>query len=568
MILYLQNRYYNFLNFNNCLYNFNNFLNFNNCLHNYLCNFNNIITKNIIVVNLLLIINNIVCLLFLLFNYIYYKYTNKISYSLIKIFKYFSINCGVIYIKIIQWILTKEDILNIESNNIKIIKDVFKEVFDDCYYHDYNYSYNIIKNEFFYNLKNTYIQKNLIKNLNIKNSNSFDLEKLFINVNSVSSGSIAQIYEASYYDISNDNISDDDILNDNIKNLCIKIIHPNIYLQCFWSNFFLNIIFYISYLFNKNQYLFNIPFDYKKLYNTFLNQCNMINEYENIIKFYYNYFYNKYIIIPKPLYANKNILIMEYEYGEKIDNINNSQYVKNKIMMLLNLFNNNCILHQNIFHCDLHEGNWKIQKFNKFFKIVIYDFGYCQNFTNNNNFKEFMYSWMNEDIDKIVLYSSKIFIKINESDREKIFEYSQKYLKNLVGRSINFLDIAKLIIKISKKYNSKINNEPFNIILSYMLIEKNLKKYYIIKDEKSLNNIVTKQEKYNNIKQNCYNNIAFCNEYNIFNKMLEFYQEFIKNNDDKFENNFSNIKKSNINKNNIEKNKSKLTYNENYILDI
>jgi predicted unusual protein kinase regulating ubiquinone biosynthesis (AarF/ABC1/UbiB family) len=560
MILYLQNRYNNFLNLNNCLYNFN-----------------NIITKNIIIVNLLLIINNIFCILFLLINYVYYKCTHKISYKLIILFRYFSINCGVIYIKIIQWVLTKEDILNIEYNNLEILKNVFTDVFDNCYYHHYNYSYNILKNEFFSVLDNNYIEKNLIKNLNIKNSNSFDLEKLFINVNSISSGSIAQIYEAYYYDISNNyNAFDDDIsngdisknLNNNIKKICIKIVHPNIYLQCFWTNLFLNILYYISYLFTKNQYLFNIPFDYKNLYNSFLNQCNMINEYENIIKFYYNYFDNEYIIIPKPLYANKNILIMEYQDGEKIDNINNSQYVKNKIMLLLNLFNNNCILNQNIFHCDLHEGNWKIQKYNNFYKLVVYDFGYCQNFTNNNNLKQFMYSWMTEDIDNIISYSSKIFIKINIYEREKIFQYARTYLKNLVGRSINFLHIAKLIIKISKKYNCKINNEPFNIILSFMLIEKNLKKFYIIKDEKSLNNIVTREEKYNNIKQNCYSNIAFCNEYHIFYKMMNFYQEFIYINDDKFENNFSIRKKNNIKKNNTKKYESKILHNQNNILEI
>ena len=49
--------------------------------------------------------------------------------------------------------------------------------------------------------------------------------------------------------------------------------------------------------------------------------------------------------------------------------------------------------------------------------------------------------------------------------------------------------------------------------------------------------------------------------------MMSFYQEFIYINDDKFENNFSIRKKDNIKKNN-NINKSKLTYNENYVLEI
>ena len=94
-----------------------------------------------------------------------------------------------------------------------------------------------------------------------------------------------------------------------------------------------------------------------------------------------------------------------------------------------------------------------------------------------------------------------------------------------------------------------------------MLIEKNLKKYFIIKNEKSLSNYVSKSDKYNNIKQNCFNNIIFCKELNIFNKMVEFYQEFININDDKFENKFKN-------KNLIKIRKSKKKERKDNILDI
>ena len=155
---------------------------------------------------------------------------------------------------------------------------------------------------------------------------------------------------------------------------------------------------------------------------------------------------------------------MEYEDGEKIDDLINSEYTKNKIMMLLNIFNYDCMLNKAIFHCDLHQGNWKLQKFNKFYKLVIYDFGYCQQFTNNIIFKYFIHSWMSNDINKIINYSFKIFIKINDSEREKIYNYSHEYLKNIVNRSIDIFSIIKMLINISNKYKCKLNNQPFNII--------------------------------------------------------------------------------------------------------
>ena len=503
------------------------------------------IENNFIIVNFTLFFSNIFCIFVLILNCIYYKCTNNLSVKLIKLLKYFINNCGVIYIKTIQWILSKDDIINIDNISINILKNNFSDVFDNNYYHNYKYTKNILDLEFYNKLDNSYFQKNFIKNLNIKNNKKFDVENLFINVKSISSGSIAQIYEAHYYDVSylnNYYVNSD---SKNIKRLCIKIVHPYIYLQCFWSNLFLKILFYSIYFFKKDFNLFNIPFDYNILYKQFLDQCNMKNEYENLLKFYNNYYDNKYIIIPKPLYANNNILIMKYEEGEKIDNLNESQYTKNKIMMLLNIFNYDCLLHKSIFHCDLHEGNWKLQKFNNFYKLVLYDFGYCQIFNNNDNFKYFLHSWMCNDISKIINYSFELFIKINEYEREKIFNESSEYLQNILGKSIDFLTLIKMLIFISNKYGSKLNNEPFNIILSFILIEKNLKKFFIIKDEKSLINYVSKSDKYNNIKQNCFNNISFCKEYKIFNKMIEFYEEFITINDNKFENNFQN---KNLNK--------------------
>ena len=513
MILNSFNKYYN-LDLSNKHY-----------FKKYLYSIYILIINNYIIINILLLITNILTLFFLLLNYLYYKFANTLSNKLLIILKYFIINSGVIYIKLFQWILSKEDLLNINTKNIKKLKYIFSDIFENCYYHHSSYTNYIINNEFYNYLNNPYIVKNLVKNLNTKNI--FSINNLHINYNPISSGSIAQIYEASYYDLDNS--------NNNIIKLCFKIVHPHIYLQCFWTNFFLSLIFKILRFFKSdNINIFDLPFDYNSLYNNFLNQCNMKNEYENILKFYYTFDDNNFIIIPKPLYANNSILLMEYVKGERLNDMDESIYIKNKIITLLQMFNNDCILFKNIIHCDLHESNWKLQKYNNFYKIIIYDFGYCQQLYKNLLLKNFMEAWMIEDIDNIVQLSFKIFVNINNNDINYIKSECIQYLTNIVGYSINILDIIKMIIKFSNKFNCDINNESLNIIISYMLLENNLKKYGVIK----CYNIDNMDDKYYNIKEYSFNNIALCIEYNIFPDIKNFYNNFINKNDNKFKNKF------------------------------
>ena len=379
--------------------------------------------------------------------------------------------------------------------------------------------------------KEFYSNKNLNKYFNI---DSFDINKLFINIEAVSSGSIAQIYEATY----------------NNKKFCIKIVHPNIYLQCFYSKIFINFIVSILKLINYNVNIINIPVNFNEIYNNFIDQCNMINEYNNLSNFYNNYNTNEYIIIPEPIFANKNILIMSYEEGETIENINKSEYIKYKIILLLNLFIYDNILYKNIFHCDLHEGNWKIRKYNNFFKLIIYDFGYCQTFNYNKYLKEFLYSWMIKDIDNVIHLTFNNFIILNDyNDINKLIKISRTYFNKIIGSSINFINFFNIIITITNKFNCKIKNEPFNIFLSFMLIEKNLKKYEIIKNQSNVN-FSDKHHEFNSIKESCFNIISFCNEYKIFKDMSNFHKNFIEKYSKKFNNTFA-INNNNNNNNNI-----------------
>ena len=499
-----------------------------------------------IFINLYYIINNYICILLLISNYLYYIKNNKFSKSLLKYLYLYINNCGVIYIKLFQWIITKEDILNIGEDNLNLLKNIFQDIFENCKTHNYNYTKNILQKEFYHCLKNKNIKRNLKKTLSL--DNEFLQERFIININPTSCGSIAQTYTGYYYNQDNSNIK-----------LCIKIVHPYIKLQTFWSNLFIRFILkiYVFYYRKKQINFFSLPIDYNKLYLNFVNQCNMKNEYENILKFYYNFIDNEYVVIPKPIYSNDNILIMEYEEGEKLEKIKESEYTKNKILFLLILFNYESILFKNIFHCDLHQGNWKVRKYNNFFKLIIYDFGFCQSYDdcqNNDYIKKFLYLWLIKDYINIIESSINIFLivdnnKKNTDKREIIFNYAKKNYIPFINSSINLSNLIFFLIKVSKKFNCKINYVPFNIFISFMLIENYLNKYGILDNQEKIHKLTDKNQYFNNIKSNIINAINICNEYDIFKEMNKFYQEFLNKYDSQFINNFKKMERKKILKN-------------------
>ena len=509
-------------------------------LYSILSKIYDIFAKNIVSIHIYYVIFNLLTINCFIINYFYYLCNKKLSINLLKLLNYLSCNSSFIYIKLIQWFISKEDILNISKDNIKSIKYVFKNVFENCNCHDYKYTKEILQSELYNILDNTYINRQISKLLNV---NKFDSKELFINIQPFSSGSIAQTYEAYYY-YNIENIADYDIYNnipikDN-KKLCIKIVHPYLYIQAWWSNLFIKTFLFILSIFGINKFIYDLPFDYYNIYKNFMKQCNMKNEYTNILEFYYKYSDNDYIVIPQPIYANKNILIMTYEEGRSIEYIQDSEYIKSKIVGILNLFSLNNICYNKILHCDLHEGNWKIQKYKNFYKLIIYDFGFCSNFNKNDLLIQFFYSWMIKDIDNIInlLFNGIVDVDLlNNKNTIKLY-LKNNIIYNNVGKELNFIILFKSIIKTSKNFNFKVDNDVINIFFSIMLIEKYIKKYSILKDKEFIANLKNENEHFANIKNHCFNSISLCREYNIFDNMIVFYNNFLNLHDNKFKNIF------------------------------
>ena len=175
-----------------------------------------------------------------------------------------------------------------------------------------------------------------------------NIEDKYIILDCVSSGSIGQVYKIK------------DKLTDKIY--ALKVKHPNI-------NYQLNIIKNFILLFNIHK---QTIFDILGFIRNFELETDFNNEAKNM-KLFYNYYIDvDNFIIPEIYEYTKNIILMEFIDGIRIDELNT--YSRNKYISLFVLFSNNNKLILNFNHGDCHIGNFKKHSEDK---IVIYDYGFC-----------------------------------------------------------------------------------------------------------------------------------------------------------------------------------------------
>jgi predicted unusual protein kinase regulating ubiquinone biosynthesis (AarF/ABC1/UbiB family) len=205
---------------------------------------------------------------------------------------------------------------------------------------------------------------------------------------------------------------------------------------------------------------------------------------------------------------------MEYISGYSLDELNISDFEKQQIVILINLFCKNNYLFLNYFHPDLHDSNWKVRKYNDFFQIIIYDFGYII-FNNNQKFyKDLIYYSDINNMNKIgeVLYNSISNNKISECDF--ISDFVNFMNKNNAYQSIIFN--IKNLYKYCYYNNYILNPNILEIFISLLLVKKYMDKYiFISKSSFSVNHIVKMNIYYLNI----------CKKYNIFHDLQNFINE-------------------------------------------
>lgn len=359
----------------------------------------------------------------------------KLTYNLCKIFinyiiidknneydceKFYNnfLKLGTIPVKLCQWIVNYSYHL---SNNKKslLFTTFYKKIMNNCQYHDINYTHDIFKK---YNIQVT------------------DLKV-------INSGSVGQIYKGLWND----------------KIVAIKVLHPEInYTTDYWI-FVLRIIFFILKITNILKKL-NLEWQSIKTY--FTSQFDFRMEGKNLEIFYDYYFNNNYIIIPKPYFYEKDLLIMDYIESYNLDKIEESysNYTLYKIYNFMSIILDDMFDNSSYLHGDFHNGNYGIIIDNNSFKVVLYDFGLI----------------VPNSVDISLLFCTPMF---KESDIctesfMNVFRIDKKFyliIKDLINKdseqgNIDFNEIIKIVIE--NDGDIQISLETIFLISTFLNIKK------------------------------------------------------------------------------------------------
>ena len=445
---------------------------------------------------------------------LYIKIFNKSSPILNKIVYQDIQNNGCLIIKLFQWLHSRYTTFyipnNTNNNSVKNLDSIFDNIFNDiyekCKIHNLEYSKQLFKQEFSYNFDDI-----------------IELDTEY----KIKSGSIAQVYKGR--------------LKNTGQKVAIKITHPELYEQTFLPC----IYFKIYNILTRNiPYLrkYKIVFELSDFFNSFFKQMNMYNEAKNLKYFYKEYKTNPYILIPKPIIWSSNILIMEYIEAIEFSELENkiSDYIKYKIIMLLNLFIKDTMCLQKYYHADLHNGNWKVVDITNSItpSIVIYDFGFCieksntdkiliqnlQKSIETNNILKFAINLYNYiDYNPKSISQDEFIDIILDITKTKILSNNTLYSNEFLLYTINYF------IKNNYIFKSKL----LDMIIALLLVNNNFKKYlYAHNFDKS--NIQNNHfiNGYNNtllinLKSQIMNYINFCKTNKCFYKLQHYLNTYI-----------------------------------------
>jgi len=293
-----------------------------------------------------------------LYNYVLLaKQLNKIknSYPTIQIndidVLFTKINqCGAVCIKFSQWILPIIENYYLVDDKKPEWFNHLEKIYDKCLTHSDEYTKKIYNSDY-------------------QEYDGIEFDEKYEIVEIIASGSIGQVYKIR------------DLVTKEIY--AMKVVHPEVRTQI---NHFKTILKLISFLPCYKRLLRKyLPIDLTGFIDEFHIQTNMIQEANNMQRFYYYYKDCKKFIIPLAISFTRNILIMEYNEGITLDDLDVTDFTKRKIVsyFLLHGRNNERI---NLVHGDIHKGNWCVKEIDGEYSIIIYDFGITFNFNYSDMF--------------------------------------------------------------------------------------------------------------------------------------------------------------------------------------
>ena len=420
--------------------------------------------------------------------YLYYYFTNNISYYLFDHI-YFTINQnGCLVIKLTQWITTR---LNVQYENEKPLwLEKLNLFFEQCPIHDLSYSNSVYKN--------------------LTGNNLWDDYQL--NDDIISSGSIGQVYK--YWHKGSKQYQALKIRHPNIRK---EILIPKTFIVCL-----IKILKNIKYL-NK----FIVPIDLEGFFLNLDLQLDFSIEAKNMLRMTEIFKDENFIIIPELYNYNSNILIMSYEDGTYFENINEiSDFQKFKITMVYMFFYHQCAILENFNHGDLHQGNWKLRLSNngKDYQLIIYDFGICYSQNHPDLFELFIHAWEKYDVEKICDMLYLAYYEYDKSFIEKVRSQLYDEIFRMTLKPFSMKKYLSIIYNVTTKNNLVIPFAIFNLLISLTLCEDMLKKNGLmnvgihLKDDSGVTTYQGVYQEY----------INFCETKNCFTKLKEHYLQVVE----------------------------------------
>ena len=268
-------------------------------------------------------------------------------------------------------------------------------------------------------------------------------------------------------------------------------------------------------------------------FENFYKQIDMNNEAKNLKYFYKQNKSNKLIVIPKPIIWSKNILIMKYIDGEDFLNIQVSDYIKHKIILILNLFIKNSLTLSKYYHADLHNSNWKVILDNKDPKIVIYDFGFCIETTSHDRkLQQYMHKALELNDHELMAKCVYNYLSNNPKniDEQTFINFTINFMKDNKYNLYNNQTL-KYVLGHYIKNNFILKSELLDMVITLLLIDNHLKKYLYLSDVNI--EIVELDENYKNNKikilyEQINNYLLFCKTNNCFYLLQKYLSNYIE----------------------------------------
>jgi len=408
-------------------------------------------------------------------------------------------NNGFFAIKFIQWILTRSKLLY-DNNDLPDWIYLFNNFYENCDIHSFHYTKNIIE---------TTMDKNI--------NEIFE----YIDHKPIASGSIAQVYKCKY--------------KNNNKECVLKIKHPNLYKKSF---FIIKFCKFIEFLLKSNiGFIFNglfPPLDLELFFQSLRDQTNLNIEANNMKKMKSQYKNDQsLIIIPECYYHNEHFIIMSFEDGIAFHSINESDYVKYKIILILSLFMRSMTLIYGTVHCDLHCANWKVRKIGpQDYQLVIYDYGIIIH-PPLDFMKKFMIAWETCDYNKIS-DSLDAFIKFHPLSETKLKIQKEILKKELQKWTIKPLQMNTILIILCRwacRNGIIFNGNFLNQAIVLTLVEDEMRKAGITGANKNEDIVETSQCM---LKVEYLNYISFCRTKNVFHELADYLDSVLSDQNTEF----------------------------------